>query len=474
MKTDQLVEALSRIQFKQHQFASGSSRRMASLSDLRQSISVQLPESVSQGALGQFNEDMIDIVTMLFEFILEDENLESEVKSIIGRLQIPMLKVGLVDKNFFSQRKHPARRLLNELAHAGLAWDSQDPTAKPMLQKISEIAERVIEDFEQDVSLFSELLEEFTEFKTQHQQRARIFEKRTKEAEEGKAKTESARGEVNKTLTSICRRQHIPAIVKKLLKMVWSHALLLERLKDNKEGWKRKVKVAKLLVWSVQTIDNTERLDKMKSKIPVLIKSLKQGVELVSLSPIEATHLFEELEKCHRAVIEAAKETIKEADLIRLPAIEVNVANSGSQKALRDALPSTEPDSVVVPKHEEIVIEDVGFTKLETGSTLLNINVEPIEVDPENEQRVEQLRAGSWVELKIDGRFQRSKLAARISTSGKYIFVNRSGMKMAEFLTPELCQYLQRGDMNILNDDALFDRALESVISNLRSMKAQA
>ena len=477
VETDQLIEALSKIQFRQHQSTAGSNTRIASLSDLRQSISVQLPESGTQGALGQFNEDMIDIVAMLFEFILEDENLEAEIKSVIGRLQIPMLKVGLVDKNFFSQRKHPARRLLNELAHAGLAWDSQDPTAKPMLQKISQIAERVIEDFEQDVSLFSELLEEFIEFKTQHQQRARIFEKRTKEAEEGKAKTESAREEVNKILKSVCRQQHVPAIVKKLLKMVWSHALLLERLKDNKEGWKRRVKVAKLLVWSVQAIDSTERLDKMKSKIPVLIKGLKQGVELISLSPIEATHLFEELEQCHRAVIEAAKETIKEADLIRLPALDVNVANSNLSEDVEDGLLSNitniESNSAE-PKHEEIVIEDVGFTKAQTGSTLGNINIEPIDVDPENEQRVEQLRAGSWVELKIDGRFQRSKLAARIATSGKYIFVNRSGMKMAEFLTAELCQFLQRGDMNILNDDALFDRALESVISNLRSMKAQA
>ena len=476
VETDQLVHALSKIQYQQHQ--AGSANTVRSLSDLRQSISVQLPDMGGDGALGQFNEDMIDIVAMLFDFILEDENLELEIKSIIGRLQIPMLKVGLVDKTFFSQKRHPARRLLNELAHAGLAWDSHDPTAKPMLQKISEIAERVIQEFEEDISLFGELLEEFIEFKTQHQQRSKIFERRTKEAEEGKAKTESARGDVNKTLKSICRGQHIPDVVKQLLKTVWSHALLLERLKDNKEGWKRRVKVAKLLVWSVQAIDCLEHLNKMKSKIPSLVKSLKQGVELISLSPIESTHLFDELERCHREIIEAAKEAIKEADLIRLPAIDVNTASSNSPATVGNGAQhetnEVEDNLAAEPEHEEIVIEDVGFTKAETGSTLSNSNLEPIKVDPENEQRIEQLRAGSWVELKIDGRFQRSKLAARIATSGKYIFVNRSGMKMAEFFTVELCQHLQRGNMNILNDDALFDRALESVISNLRDMKAQA
>ncbi len=480
--TDQLVQALSHIQIQQ--MRSGLTNR-SNQGSLRQSIAVQLSDSPNTGMLGQFNEDMIDIVSMLFDFILEDENLALEIKSIIARLQIPMLKVGLVDKNFFSQRRHPARRLLNELAHAGLAWDKNDATAKPMLHKITEVAERVFEDFEEDISLFDELLEDFIGFKTQHQQRSKIFERRTKEAEEGKAKTESARGDVNRRLKSICKDQHLPDIVKKLLKSVLSHAMLLEKLKENKDGWQNKSKLAKLLVWSVQPIDAQERLDKMKNKIPVLVKGLREGFELVALSPIETTNLFEQLERCHRNIIESAKETIKKAkedDLIRLPAIDVDSVNVDIQTGdLQSTAAQLEQQSSPIvkdnqrhPVNEEIIIEDVGFTKAEVGQSPSKMIGEPVKITQEVEQTIEQLRAGSWVELKIDDRFQRSKLAARIATSGKYIFVNRNGMKMAEFLTNELCQYLQLGNMKILDDDALFDRALESVISNLRSMKAEA
>jgi len=479
--TGQLLSALSNIQIQQTAPTNYSSQ--AKTIDLRKSLNVQLPDlrqlagnaESSAAPLGQFNEDMIDIVSMLFDFILEDENLQPELKSVIGRLQIPMLKVGLVDKTFFSNRRHPARRLLNELAHAGLSWDKHDRTAQPMFEKISEIAENIIQGFTDDTSLFGELLEEFLSFKTQHHQRATIFERRTKEAEEGKAKTESARGEVNSKLTAICKGQHIPEVVKTLLKTVWSHAMLLERLKDNEEGWRRRIKVAQLLVWTVQPVNTAERLEKMTSKVPLLIKSLKKGVELISFSQIEATHLFEQLENCHRSIIEIARQKINqenEETILRLPAIDLEneAAPDFESSSLDNETEQQEPLQPV----EEIIIEDIGFTRVETGQTDSKIAAEPVHIDTEISQSIEQLRAGSWLELKIDGEFKRCKLAARIASSGKYIFVNRSGMKMAEYLTIELCQLLQLGDMKILDDEALFDRALESVISNLRSMKAQA
>ena len=497
INTSHIVQALSNIQIQQATSAKASSH--VTPDQLRKSLGNQLPKvmlingdkndvsaNFSKKELGSFNEDMIDIVSMLFDFILEDDNLQPEIKSIIGRLQIPILKVGLVDKTFFSNRRHSARVLLNELAHAGLSWDKNDKTAVPMFEKISSIAEKIIQDFTDDTSIFDQQLKEFLEFKKHHQQRAVIFEKRTKEAERGKAKAESARSEVNRTLSEICQKRRIPEPVKKLLKSVWSHAMLLERLKNNEEGWSRRVKVAKLLVWSVQPVDKAKGLEKLISKIPLLVKSLKEGAELISFSQLESSHLFEELEACHREIIDKAKKMINEQgreDILRLPAIDVKPFNktytsieaplvNENNEIGEEVNQSNLIDEPIVI--EDLVIEDVGFTRIETGELLEKKIIEPVEIDQVTCQTVEQLRAGSWVELKIDSVFKRCKLAARIESSGKYIFVNRSGLKMAEFLTDELCQSLQLGNMKILDDDALFDRALESVISNLRSMKAQA
>lgn len=96
------------------------------------------------------------------------------------------------------------------------------------------------------------------------------------------------------------------------------------------------------------------------------------------------------------------------------------------------------------------------------------------DLDPRASAWVEQLHTGSWFEYQPDTQAptQRCKLAAVISFSGKYIFVNRGGMKVAEFSRLELTRHHAQGLIRLLNDNQLFDRALESVIGNLRQLQS--
>lgn len=88
---------------------------------------------------------------------------------------------------------------------------------------------------------------------------------------------------------------------------------------------------------------------------------------------------------------------------------------------------------------------------------------------------VDALHTGSWFELMttVDAPAQRCKLAAIISFSGKYIFVNRSGVKVVEYSATSLAQQYEQGLVRLLDDNQLFDRALESVIGNLRRLQAR-
>ena len=55
--------------------------------------------------------------------------------------------------------------------------------------------------------------------------------------------------------------------------------------------------------------------------------------------------------------------------------------------------------------------------------------------------------------------------------TGKYIFVNRAGVKVVENNREGLAQAYRRGELSVLDEGRLFDRALESVIGNLREMR---
>jgi hypothetical protein len=85
---------------------------------------------------------------------------------------------------------------------------------------------------------------------------------------------------------------------------------------------------------------------------------------------------------------------------------------------------------------------------------------------------VDKLRVGCWVEILEDEDHKlRCKLTAIVEPSGRYVFVNRTGMKVLEKTRLGLAMEFRRGAIRILDDALLFDRALASVIGNLRKLK---
>lgn len=72
--------------------------------------------------LEEADEDVINLVAMLFEFMLDDSSVPDAFKALIARLQIPLLKVAVLDKSLLSCTQHPARRLLNDIASAVIGW----------------------------------------------------------------------------------------------------------------------------------------------------------------------------------------------------------------------------------------------------------------------------------------------------------------------------------------------------------------
>jgi len=63
------------------------------------------------------------IEAMLFDQVLQDEQVPAEIKAILSRLQFPVLKVALVDAEFFASSSHPARRLIDRLASTAVGWE---------------------------------------------------------------------------------------------------------------------------------------------------------------------------------------------------------------------------------------------------------------------------------------------------------------------------------------------------------------
>ena len=112
----------------------------------------------------------IDIVSMLFDAIFNDPDLPAALRAEIAKLQIPVLKVALIDKAFFSNKKHPARRLLDVIASSGLGRNDADEPR--LIAKIRSIVDELVAGFETDIDLFATQVKKLEEFLEDEEARA--------------------------------------------------------------------------------------------------------------------------------------------------------------------------------------------------------------------------------------------------------------------------------------------------------------
>ena len=421
--------------------------------------------------VGQVDEDVINLVSMLFEFILDDRNLPDSLKALISRLQIPMLKVAVLDKTFFARGSHPARRLLNEIASAAMGWADQDESKRDSLyQKIEQVVMRLLTEFVDDSVIFSELLAEFIAFTGEERKRSDRLEQRTRDAEEGRAKAEMARQEVEQALNARLLGKTLPQVVVNLLQESWSKVMLLSCLKHgvDSEEWRGALTTMDELIWSVEPHDGEpEARLRLLQLVPELLKTVREGLTAAALDPFVTGEYFAQLEALHVQAFQRFKREMPVAQEDGAGPEEVLAASPGSEQQIAESeaeLVALEPP-LMIEVVEEIILLAPGEQRCAEPEELLGN-------DDESLLKVDNLHVGSWVELQeSEGPKLRCKLAAILKQTGKFIFVNRSGMKVLEKTRMGLAVEFRRGAVRMLDDALLFDRALESVIGNLRRLK---
>ena len=92
--------------------------RQASLSptEIKNALLARLNDLDQEGEKKQVNqqdEDTIDLVGMLFQFLVDDRNLPDRIQALLAKLQIPYLHLALNDRKLFAHKDNNARKLLD-------------------------------------------------------------------------------------------------------------------------------------------------------------------------------------------------------------------------------------------------------------------------------------------------------------------------------------------------------------------------
>jgi hypothetical protein len=402
--------------------------------------------SGKQSALNQVDEDLINLVSMLFEFILDDYNLSAPIQVLISRLQIPILKVVIKEKSFFGKSNHPARKFLNALAKAGIGWnDASEKQKDKLYEQIYSAVHHVLDHFDGDIQIFEELYQKFSVFISKEEHKAKIVEQRTKESEKGRVKSNKAQQAVEEIIKSKLNSNDIPSSAQEIIQNGWSRVMFLAYLKDGKEHhWQQTITTLEQLIWCLKPHSEDSERQRWVRTVPSLLKEIKSGLQEVSYNAARLDETMSELKKTLTMVFKQQPHSAA----TKSESIEARKAETGSSRTTKNT-DTIEIEKIAIQKQVEI--EDSAIAQ-----HLL---------------KVDAIETGSWIEFSlVNGSKFRCKLSTKIDEADCLIFVNRMGLKVVEKTRRELALDMRRGRVNILEQGLLVDRAMNSVMGNLRKM----
>ena len=400
------------------------------------------PQSAS---LSTVDAMTIDLVSMLFDYIFEDRHIPAGIKASLARLQIPTLKVALLDKNFFSSKSHPARRLIDRLAECAIGLDGANADGNGCVALVEGVVSRILAEFDTDIAPFESQLacvEAFIEERRRLE--AEVVERSARLVEE-REREEIARAFAE---DEVARRLQtspwVPAVVREMLEVTWVRALAAARLVEGEDSpsWQALVKTMDDLVWSVEPKAQAEDRKRLVAILPAMIKSVIEGLRRGSLDDAGRDAFLGALVDCHAAAVKSGLRGMAAVPEVPLPPRREEPAIE------RELLPAA-----------GVHVEEIRL-RVQRGAVRNVFTRTGIWTN---------LQRGTWVEFAGAASAKRARLTWISPNKGVYLFTNPLSVDAAVSISPEaLAEQMRLGEARVLDDAPLVDRAVDSMLATLR------
>ncbi|MDP1533419.1 MAG: DUF1631 family protein, partial [Rubrivivax sp.] len=363
-----------------------------------------------------------------------------------GRLQIPVLKAAMLDRNFFLQPNHPVRRMLDAIAKLSVHLPDNE-AGHARLEAISQVITRVLDAFEKDIAVFGdaakeleamgaeleETLEETIDVSLQ-EDIAHI-----KQAERAELAPVIVHDFINRAL----KEQPVDEIVREFLRRDWAQLLTMDFVNEGEQGahFNSHVETMRELVWSVQPKSDMDARLMLVRILPGLLKRLREGVAVIELSQKLTDRFFATLVILH-------------ANAVR---------------------PNAQP--VPLP---EITPEEIGeYTTPLAAEVAPVAEVEPaapeVEVEDEFTMRARELNKGDWVEFHYDdGTFRWARLGWASSIKSTYLFSDQDGMNSFSISVNRLASKLRSGEAVVVERKSITESAFGKLVNLFRQKLGHA
>jgi hypothetical protein len=269
-------------------------------------------QSLPKGSLSRGDESTLGLLSRVFETVLLDDSIPPQTRELLHVLQVPVLKAALLDKNFFFEEAHPARRLVDLLSRMG--WEQRKDHDDPLFQVMQRSVERVGED---RPSAFAEAVAELeagiaAEENAQQEAIAAPVASALKQ-EKLQVATRAARDAVQLRVQAGDVGQVVSGFLEQRWTTVMTFAYSIDA--DKPGAVVNATRAMDDLIWIVKPKQTQEQRKALIGKLPRLLATLNKWLDAIRWQDAERLQFFARLAECHASIVRAPIELSPERQL---------------------------------------------------------------------------------------------------------------------------------------------------------------
>lgn len=453
--TDELQTALGALQQHLRQVTDQASRELRSAALLQEELLTQLNAGKSADAprtqLSGEQRDTVELVAMLFEQLGKQLQQGGSARTLLGNLQLPVLRMAVADRGFFEHREHPARQLLETVTAAANDWldGSDDETSRQLAGKLEHLVTRASEE-PPSSALYTVLLADIEHHLALLSRKAKAAERRHVEAAQGRDRLDAARHRATEIMAERFALSPPRGLLRALLERAWSDVLALTLLRHGEDSaaFRARLVITDQLLGRVPTVDHQQ-----------LQHDVETGLQQIGMHEDEALQVAQRL-LGGTPVTTPGTEQLSTTDLaLRLK----------QRRRLGDITGDEQPAATPVPTPAAAPTSASTPAPGPTSSA----HTEP--TDPRQilvERHLRQLPFGTWFDFAdaSGGAVVRRKLAWYSPMSGRCLLVTRRGLRTEDITLTHLASEIANGRVHEVQPvrDSLVDRAWRGLTSVLR------
>jgi len=405
---------------------------------------------------------VVELVGMLFEFILNDDLLPKGMREQLCRLHTPFLRAALQDLDVLQGAHLPGRRLLDRIGSAAAGIGADSPLLQPLQGEVERLVTTVLEQYERDAAVFANAEEELDGFLTSLLRECDPIVRRSMPAVERAVEVAPQLAAVADALRGQLESVNVDRRMMDFITGTWAQVMVHTHGREPNYG-----KLLPELVWSAQEKVAPEERAALMKMLPALGRELRAGLAMIGMQEAAAQAALDQLVSLHMDVLSNS-----------LPPSILPRMSVAGLRARFGAIDLEQPLALAADGMRADALPGQGQFRAEFALHGILATVQP---DPvlgtaasNDDELLQWAHAGNGFELLTGESYVPWRLSAVAPRKAGFLFTAQGQTTPLVYSRAALLAAMREGSLRPLEYAPLFERAVESLMTGAESLDAAA